>query len=279
MFGYITINKNELKFKDYDIYHSFYCGLCRSLKSQYGLRGQISLSYDMTFLEILLSGLYEPKNTTGTSHCIAHPFEKHSYIENDCVRYTADMNLLLTYYKCIDDWNDEKKLSRKLYSSTLISKIKDIESSYPEKCKKISELMKQISDSEHKNITDLDFMSGLFGQIMGEIFAYRKDEWTDSLRMIGFYLGKFIYLADAYEDIEKDIKGGTYNPFFSLYETEQFEPECRRILTMMISECCRIFEMLPIIEYTDILRNILYSGIWFRFDLATSKRANAAKSS
>ena len=60
MFGYIVMNKPEIKFKDFDLYRSFYCGLCRELKSKYGISGQISLTYDMTFVVILLSALYEP---------------------------------------------------------------------------------------------------------------------------------------------------------------------------------------------------------------------------
>ena len=60
MFGYIAINKAEMKFRDFDIYHAYYCGLCKDLKERYGRSGQITLSYDMTFLIILLSGLYEP---------------------------------------------------------------------------------------------------------------------------------------------------------------------------------------------------------------------------
>ena len=61
MFGYIAINKAEMKFKDYDVYQAYYCGLCRRLKECYGKRGQLTLSYDMTFLIVLLTGLYEPK--------------------------------------------------------------------------------------------------------------------------------------------------------------------------------------------------------------------------
>ena len=70
MFGYIAINKAEMKFKDYDVYQAYYCGLCRRLKECYGKRGQLTLSYDMTFLIVLLTGLYEPKTVTGETRCI-----------------------------------------------------------------------------------------------------------------------------------------------------------------------------------------------------------------
>ena len=78
MFGYISINKAEMKFKDYDVYHSYYCGLCKVLKECYGRRGQVTLSFDMTFLVILLTGLYEPDTKTEMVRCIAHPMQKHA---------------------------------------------------------------------------------------------------------------------------------------------------------------------------------------------------------
>lgn len=273
MFGYIIINQGEMKFKDYDRYHAFYCGLCRTLKERYGRRGQMTLSYDMTFLLILLTGLYEPEGEKGLCRCVAHPLEKHPFMTNHFCNYVADMNVLLTYYKCLDDWADEKKHSRLLYARSLQKAVRRIEAEYPEKCRKIRQGLQKISEQEKAGNTDLDAMAGCFGHVMEEIFAYRNDEWESLLRGMGFYLGKFIYLADAFEDIEKDIADDCYNPLIPLFRRDDFEEVCRRLLTMMISECSRMFEMLPIIEYTEILRNILYSGVWYRFDLACRKRA------
>lgn len=94
-------------------------------------------------------------------------------------------------------------------------------------------------------------------------------------RKIGFFLGKFIYLMDAYEDVEKDIGNNSYNPLkeaFLQKTPEQFATECRTLLTMMMAECSREFEQLPILLHADILRNILYSGVWCRYTMVTSKR-------
>lgn len=272
MFGYIIINKGEMKFKDYDIYHAFYCGLCRNLKEQYGAKGQMTLSFDMTFLLVLLTGLYEPESQKGVAKCVAHPLEKHPYIINEFSEYVADMNVLLSYYKCLDDWHDEHKYGKLAYSKALKKAVERIQKKYPEKFAAITKALLDIGACEHKHDTDIDKMAGYFGRVMEEIFAYRHDEWEDTLRAMGFFLGKFIYLADAYEDIEKDQKEGNYNPLLAKFGEPDFEPECRKILTMMMSECCRRFEILPIIQYTEILRNILYSGVWYRFDLATEKR-------
>ena len=110
MYGYVIVNKPELKFKEYDRYRSYYCGLCDILREQYGIRGQVSLSYDMTFLVILLTGLYEPQTAYLEERCIIHPVAKHPVRKNEVTSYVADMNVLMAYYKCVDDWKDEKKI-------------------------------------------------------------------------------------------------------------------------------------------------------------------------
>ena len=139
MFGYISINKAEMKFKDYDVYHSYYCGLCKVLKECYGRRGQVTLSFDMTFLVILLTGLYEPDTKTEMVRCIAHPMQKHAAKTNEFTEYAAAINMLLSYYKCEDDWADEHRKKAFVAAKLLHSKIKKIEKLYPVKCKVISE--------------------------------------------------------------------------------------------------------------------------------------------
>ena len=272
MFGYISINKAEMKFKDYDVYHSYYCGLCKVLKECYGRRGQVTLSFDMTFLVILLTGLYEPDTKTEMVRCIAHPMQKHAAKTNEFTEYAAAINMLLSYYKCEDDWADEHRKKAFVAAKLLHSKIKKIEKLYPVKCKVISENLAQISKYEAENEQNLDLMSGLFGNIMAEIFAYRHDEWESSLHKIGFFLGEFIYLMDAYDDVEDDVKKGNYNPFAKDYIIKGFDDRIKNMLLLMMAETCREFEKLPIIKYADILRNILYSGVWCRFESISRKR-------
>ena len=280
MFGYISINKAEMKFKDYDVYHSYYCGLCKVLKECYGRRGQVTLSFDMTFLVILLTGLYEPDTKTEMVRCIAHPMQKHAAKTNEFTEYAATINMLLSYYKCEDDWADEHRKKAFVAAKLLHSKIKKIEKLYPVKCKVISENLAQISKYEAENEQNLDLMSGLFGNIMAEIFAYRHDEWESSLRKIGFFLGKFIYLMDAYEDLEKDLRKREYNPFESMVKNspQDFETLSKLILTSMMSECSKSFERLPILQHASIIRNILYSGVWSKYEYVQAKKKKRRKS-
>ncbi len=272
MFGYIVVNKPEMKFREFDVYQSYYCGLCKSLKERYGKRGQMTLSYDMTFLALLLTSLYEPETKSGYRRCAAHPVEKHLYRQNEFTDYAADMNLLLSYEKCLDDWNDERKTKKRIMAALLKSKNQRVYERYPSKIDKICKYMDKIHEYEKVQSRNIDEVAGAFGEIMAEIFAYRSDEWEETLRRMGFFFGKFIYLMDAYEDIEADLEKGTYNPLKDLYRREDFEEAAGQVLLMMMAECSKAYERLPIVENTQILRNILYSGVWSRYDQAKQKR-------
>ncbi len=276
MFGYVLVDKPELKIREFDVYKSWYCGLCRTLKDRSGALGQLTLTYDMTFLVLILHGLYEPDMQCGECRCIAHPMQKHATRVDRFTEYAADMNLLLMYYKCMDDWNDNKKFSRLAFAKSLSGKCRKIEMRYPEKAAAIAASLAELSRLEVENCSDLDRVSGCFGRLMGEIMVCEKDLWEKDLRDLGFYLGKYIYLLDAYEDLEKDRQSGNYNPLIAMSETEEFEEQIFAILEMMMAECAVRFERLPILENAEILRNILYSGVWSRYDIAKEKRKEAS---
>ena len=172
MFGYVIVNKPEMKFKDFDVYRSFYCGLCRELKRKYGVSGQISISYDMTFVVMLLSGLYEPPTKQGTTRCAVHPVHKQQVRKNEMTEYGADMNILLTYYKCMDDWNDEKKVSRRIYAALLQNRENHLEEVYKEKIPVITEHLERLSAWEKEGEKDLDKMAGCFEKLWRRFLQY-----------------------------------------------------------------------------------------------------------
>ena len=258
MFGYLTVCRDELKIKDERTYKALYCGICEELKKRHGQLSRFTLTYDMTFLALLLQGVYEDSTEQGQKKCLPHPFKKHPVITGEMTAYAADMNVLLAYYDILDDWEDERKLWKLIYGRILEGKTGKQLQVYSEKLRKISLYMQDFSEAEQAGNADIDTLAGLFGKVMAEIVTPREDEWSENLRTLGFFLGKFIYLCDAYEDVEKDMKKGTFNPLKRRYESPDFEEECKTILMMMMSECCREFEKLPILENVEILRNILY---------------------
>lgn len=245
MFGYVLVNKPELKIREFENYRSYYCGLCHQLKEEYGTFGRMMLNYDMTFLIMLLSDLYDAEDEVKCSRCVVHPSKKHCHRQNHVTEYCSDMCILLSYYKCADDWNDERKLSRWALSKILKRKCAKVKKKYPEKAEFIESRLNMLSIVESSKVTHIDRAARVFGEIMAEVFVYKDDMWKEDLYKIGFYLGKYIYLLDAYEDIEKDIKSGAYNPFKEIYHNDDFEKQVLKLLLLMIGECTDAFERLP----------------------------------
>ena len=266
-----------MKIRDYETYRSFYCGLCHTLLKRYGRKGQALLSYDLTFLNILLESLYENPLTQKKERCIIHPGKKHQMVYNEITEYTADMCVLLTYYKLLDDWKDDRSVPRRAGALSLTGAVKKIEKNYPGQARAVRECVSMLSSYEKKNETDLDKVAGLTGHMLAEVFSYKADEWTDEMQMVGFYLGKYIYLVDAYIDLRKDIRKGNYNVWKHYMQRKDFDALVENTLTMMMSECARFFERLPIVQNDEILRNILYSGVWVRYNACKEKEIKGAK--
>ena len=266
MYGYVVVNKPELKIKEYDVYRSYYCGLCDELKERYGVNGQLCISYDMTFLLLLLTGLYEPETRKYETRCIAHPLHRHPVSRNDISGYVADMNVLMTYYKCIDDWNDEKKVTRKVLADTLSGKVKRIEAAYPEKADIIKKALDKISGLEKAGEGNVDMPAEQFGIIMSQILLMKDDEWKDTLIKTGSALGRFIYILDAYEDLEEDNKKGRYNPFIDYIDKkEELKNKVDRLISMSLGMATKNIEQLNLEFNKSIIDNIIYSGVYLRY--------------
>ena len=265
MFGYININQKIMTEENRKAYQAYYCGLCQRLKSNCGAKGQMLLNYDMTFLIMILADLYDEKHECACARCIVHPLDKHCSARTEATDYCADMCVLLAYYKCRDDWKDEHKLKACFAMTVLSRKAKRVAERYPEKAAFIEKKMNMLDIVENAKNLPIDKVAKVFGEIMAEVFVYRDDFWKEDLYKLGFYLGKFIYLLDAYEDVEKDMKTGDYNPFKEFYAKPGFDDQVLNLLLLMIGEATDAFERLPLVENTEILRNILYSGVWVRY--------------
>lgn len=267
MFGYVLINKPELRIREFDLYHSYYCGLCHALNERFGMFGRLTLNFDMVFLLMLLADLYDREGEPEFKRCVMHPVTKHCYRKNEITDYCADMCLLLSYYKCLDDWNDEKKVVKGAWAKTLKSKVNRLEKEYSGKAEVIKAKLVELDELEKSgDFSEIDQPAKIFGEIMAEAFCYKEDNWKNDLYNLGFYLGKFIYILDAYEDYEKDIKNNSYNPFKGFPNDEDMEKYVMDSLLLMMGEATSSFERLPLIENVEVLRNILYSGVWGKFN-------------
>lgn len=277
MFGYININQKILTEENKNAYQAYYCGLCRRLKTNCGTKGQMLLDYDMTFMIVLLTGLYELSNEESEITCALHPTKRRTVWINEATDYAADMNLILAYHNLIDDWKDDKAYSKKALAKMLDKDYERVKEKYPRQVAAIEEYMRKTEEIERRNETNLDAVAGLTGEMVGEVFCWHEDEWAEELRTLGFYMGKFIYIMDAYEDYDSDIRKKKYNPlkYTSQESKEDMDTFVKLVLTSMMSECAKSFERLPILLHADILRNVLYSGVWSKYELLQLKKRKA----
>lgn len=262
MFGSILADSSRLTQEQQLRYQACYCGLCRTLKTEYGSASRLVLSYDMTFLILLLSSLYEPEEVCGETRCIAHPRKKRPWFANRYTSYAAAMNAALFYHKCLDDWHDDRSLSRLMEAALLRRSAKNAERAYPRQCSVIRNCLNELSELENRNICDPDRTAAVFGKITASLFAAETDDlWTPYLSSFGDALGRFIYLSDALLDLKSDIKKGRFNPLRGHADAEKPE-SFFPILQVILGDAAVQMEHLPLVQDADLLKNILYSGVW-----------------
>ena len=280
MFGYVTIAAGALTQEQRERYRAYYCGLCHALKHRYGALGRMTLSYDITFLYLLLSSLYEPDEIRGTARCLPHPFRPHAYVQSELCDYCCDMNLALAYHKCLDDWHDDRSLPGRAEAALLAEAYGRVAAAYPKTCGEIERSLAAISVLEHEGEPSPDAAANLTASMLGAIYRYREDLWADTLQRIGEGLGRFIYLMDAYDDLKKDARHGSFN---ALAATKQafgsdsagFEARCHELLTQQMALCAQNFELLPILKDTpegQLLHNTIYAGVWSKYALVKATR-------
>ena len=120
--------------------------------------------------------------------------------------------------------------------------------------------------------TNIDLVSNTFGNLMSEIFAYKQDEYESELRRIGFNIGKYIYLLDAYEDLDKDYKKGRYNPFIDYIDKkEELKQRVDKLISLCLGMLSNSIDRLNLKMNTGIIENIVYSGVYLRYQNILNK--------
>ena len=275
MFGYVTVYKEELKIKEYDIYRSFYCGLCKQLKTEYGFSSRLILNYDSVFLALLLSSVLEEDTVCVPERCMMHSINKRPVRKNSpCLSYSAGVMLILALLKLSDNIKDDKSI-KDLGASFLLLKARfRVKKKYGELYKTCKRHIDALSKLEKENCANPDAVAHEFASILEKLFA--PDFITDEtqkriLSHLGYSLGRFIYLLDAYEDFEADKKHHRYNPFLS----KGARPEKQAFvdsLTFTLSSFASSFELLNVKQNKTILDNIIYLGLPAALSRATTEK-------
>lgn len=262
MFGYVTVNWKELSQEEKHRYNAVYCGICRRIAAQSSQTARLGLQYDMAFLALLHMSLYEPEETAGKNSCILHPIHRKPWVDNDAVRYAADMNTALSYYKALDDWQDDRKTAAKVFAHQLEGHMAAISQRWPRQCQSIEACLKELRQMEAAREPNPDQPAACFGRLLSELMVWRQDLWAESLKELGFHLGRFLYLVDAMLDYDRDKKSGSYNPFAVMDCGKDHWDE---YLVLAMARCTQAYEKLPLVQDKSLLDNILYSGVWIQY--------------
>ena len=272
MFGYVKPVKAELLVREYEFYRATYCGICRAMKHNTGWMSNAILSYDSVFLA-LVRMLYVGDDAFHATkkRCIAHPLTKRPMLdENEATRYVAKAFAILTYHKLRDDLHDEKGLKRVAVSfARPIVSSANKKAALSELSKLVSSKLAEITGLEDSYCPSADKPASVFGELLGEVFAYGFEE-KDRLVLyrVGYHLGRFIYCADAAEDYDRDREKGSYNPYVLAYGGEPLTDENRAtIKCALLLECKSIASATNLLPYgtrstiENIISNIVYLGL------------------
>lgn len=291
MFGYVTPHKMEMRIKDYERFKAYYCGLCHHIKKNYGNISRISLNYDMTFLGLLLDGLSDSSVEVKKIRCPLHITENRPIIiNNKALDYASSINVALFYYKLIDDVTDDKSLKGYLGSYLFSSKEKTFSLKYGHINKVIKEELNSLQQLESSlNFNSLDEISHPFAKLTGELLksypeTLKNDssEVRENLYMLGYNLGKWIYLIDAFDDLKEDIEKKKFNPINFLFNKENkdidtFTKEIKERIEFTLLNCgasCHeaLLKLNPLKNF-EILENILLLGIMDKNDVIINKNS------
>lgn len=287
MFGYVLPEKPELKIREYELFRAYYCGLCKNIAKRYGQLPRFVLNYDMTFLAVLLSSLDDSPEVLKKSRCFVHPGKKRMFVFNcEALDYAADMNIILAYYNIDDNWKDTKSLLSAAGKAALYLAFKKVRKRHEEKCKFIEERLFELSALETEGCNSLDRATEPFATLIEEITAFRplcKDDNQEKImRWFGYNLGKWIYVLDAYDDIENDIKRKSYNPLVCQHRLKNEEPSelkqrirerVRFTVTYSLNEISKAFELLDVKKNRNLLDNIIYMGMLRKSEQILSTRS------
>ena len=273
MFGYVRPALESLTEQEKSRYRSVYCGLCRTLGDRYGITARIGLTYDMTFLAMLIASLYEPTELTQEFRCFVHPWKRETYTISEATEYAADMTVLLVYHKCVDDWKDDKKLLRRGYAGILKKAYTEAGVLRPKQADAVEQGMKELLEIEQLSRADPDAAANCFGRMLSEILPMKEDRWQETLQTLGYHLGRFVYMMDATMDLDKDRKKENYNPVLMLNRSAE---DMREPLMLLMGGVSTAFERLPLVQDGSILKNIIYSGVWQFYNRMIAEKKEAA---
>lgn len=265
MFGYIKIYKSELLVREYEAYKSVYCGLCKKMGKDYSFLSRLLLSYDCTFYGMFLMSIKRSCKGFEKGRCRFNPLKTCGFCkcEDDALSKAAAVNVILSYYKLIDDINDSgafKKTALKIIKPLLSRCRKKAKIRYPELDRLADEMLKAQQKAEKNPECGLDMAAHPTAEFLASLLELEgSGEEKRIYRQIGYGLGRFIYLADAVDDFYKDKKLGSFNPFNGYRENRR--DVMRNNLSSSLAMTYEAYNLLTLVDFKGIIDNVILKGL------------------
>ncbi len=277
MFGYVRACKPQMKICDFEAYQGVYCTLCQALGKRYGFAARMTLSYDFTFLALLLMAMSDEQVSFQQGRCPFNPTKKRMYCRSDgakAIDYAADVAMLLTYHKLCDTMSDERFVKRvvaRIARRWIKRDYKRAVKRCPEQAQAAQEYMDAQRMLEAERVASVDRAAEPTAVLLSMLLSSAvdiDDDHRHDVERFGYCLGRYIYLADAADDLVDDYQSGNYNPYILTHtdacETGRYDAVrqyAAESLHACVGVCAECYELFDIRRFDGILRNVLYYGM------------------
>ena len=267
MFGYVKTDHPNMFVKDTILYRAMYCGLCKGIAKSCGTRGRFVLNYDLAFLSVLLHNVLGKDVEVEKQRCIIHLTKRPIAKVDEITGRIAALNVLLAYHKVRDDIFDDNK--GRLKSSFIKKAYKKAKKKEPVIDQIIYNRYAELITLEKNKCDGIDIVADPFGKMMQEIVSVLVNDCDENLSSLAYDLGKWIYLIDALDDFDKDLKKGTYNVFTLAYPNVKCKCELvsnkeNDLICVFGSVLSNIAEKARKLNYKfnhDLIDNVLLRGL------------------
>ena len=278
MFGYVRPFKSELLVREYDQYKAAYCQLCRALKEHYGRAASFTLSYDCTFYALLMLSTREARLSFHHGRCVMNPLKRCDFLESGGKAYhkAAALSVLLTYHKLRDNLEDDsffKSLGSRLFLPFVSRKARKAAEEYPFLAQEAQKAMDGQRQAE-ENAGGVDACAEPTANLLAALF---RELACDSLQgaaleRFGYFLGRWVYLMDAADDLLDDLKEGAFNPFIprlglsgktelTPQERKAADQACNQTLNATAAQMLLAFNLVELRNFGPILENVVTKGL------------------
>lgn len=272
MLGYVKAYKPNLKMSEYELYRGVYCSLCKNLGRRYSPLAQLFLSFDFTLAALITLSLSDKKCRFLHSRCPYNPAKKClNCADSSSLDSCADAVIITVYYKLLDNLHD-KGIKNKILAALVFPFValmhKKARRLSPETDSITKAAIKKQCIAEKAN-AGIDEAAEPSARALADIFSSGLEEDEKLIvSTLGYMVGRFVYILDAVDDLEKDVKSGNFNPFAgeisdfgNQYERQAFAEKAQQMLNLTQSEAVAAFDLLETKRLGSIISNILYEGL------------------